>query len=91
VSLVTILREHLEVRGQKESSKLREKFGRRVRFLRVGQGLTQEQLAERAEISVDFLSLIERGRNSPSFENLDDLAQALDVPVAHLFTFKEPV
>jgi transcriptional regulator with XRE-family HTH domain len=54
--------------------------------LRIGGGLTQKQLAERAGISVDFLSLIERGKNSPSFDNLDDLADALGVSVAELFS-----
>lgn len=77
------------MRGQKEHSKLRERFGQQVRSLRADRGLTQEQLAERAEISVDFLSLIERGRSSPSFDNLDDLAQALDVSVADMFSFHE--
>jgi transcriptional regulator with XRE-family HTH domain len=69
---------------------LREKFGRRLKELRTSQGLTQEQLAERADLSVDFLSLIERGRNAPSFENLEAIAQALGVSVAHLFDFSAP-
>ena len=76
------------MRGLKETSQLREKFGNRVRLLRSDRGLTQEQLAERAGISVDFLSLIERGKNSPSFENLEPLADALGVSVAHLFSFE---
>ncbi len=38
-------------------------------------------------MSVDFLSLIERGRNAPSFEKLEGMARALRVPVAYLFTF----
>lgn len=68
---------------------LRKQFGVQIRELRNKLGLTQEQLAERARISVDFLSLIERGRNSPSFENLDTLADALNVSVSQLFTFEE--
>jgi transcriptional regulator with XRE-family HTH domain len=36
---------------------------------------------------VDFLSLIERGRNAPSFEKLERMAAALKMPVAYLFTF----
>jgi transcriptional regulator with XRE-family HTH domain len=76
------------VRGLKEASQLRERFGQRVRWLRGEHGLTQEQLAERAGISVDFLSLIERGKSSPSFENLDELADALEVTVAELFNFE---
>jgi transcriptional regulator with XRE-family HTH domain len=86
-----ILRETRLVRGLKETSLLREKFGNRVRLLRGGRGFTQEQLAERAGISVDFLSLIERGKNSPSFDNLDDLADALGVAVAELFSFTEEI
>lgn len=76
------------MRGLKEISQLREKFGQRVRLMRSERGLTQEQLAERAGISVDFLSLIERGKSSPSFENLDELADALEVSVAELFNFE---
>ena len=76
------------MRGLKEASQLREKFGQRVRWLRSEHALTQEQLAERAGISVDFLSLIERGKSSPSFENLDELADALEVSVAELFNFE---
>lgn len=75
------------MRGLKEASQLRERFGQRVRWLRSEHSLTQEQLAERAGISVDFLSLIERGKSSPSFENLDELADALEVSVAELFSF----
>jgi transcriptional regulator with XRE-family HTH domain len=51
--------------------------------------MTQEMLAERAGISVDFLSLIERGRNSPSFDNLEEIAKALRTPVVELFSFRE--
>lgn len=76
------------MRGLKEASQLRERFGQRVRWLRSEHGLTQEQLAERAGISVDFLSLIERGKSSPSFENLDELADALEVSVSELFSFE---
>jgi transcriptional regulator with XRE-family HTH domain len=49
--------------------------------------MTQEQFAETLDISVDFLSLIERGRNAPSFETLEKIAKRLKVSVADLFTF----
>jgi len=49
--------------------------------------MTQEQFAETLDISVDFLSLMERGRNAPSFETLDKLSKRLKLPVADLFTF----
>jgi len=72
---------------RKKRKSLRVLFGKRVRDLRLSKKLSQEALSERAGISVDFLSLIERGRNSPSFEKLQSLADALGVPVARLFTF----
>jgi transcriptional regulator with XRE-family HTH domain len=50
--------------------------------------MTQEQFAEAVEISVDFLSLIERGINAPSFETLDRIAKRLRLTVSDLFTFK---
>ena len=67
--------------------KLRVQFGKKLRDLRKERGKTQEQLAEAASISVDFLSLVERGINAPSFETLEKLAYALDVPVKQLFNF----
>jgi transcriptional regulator with XRE-family HTH domain len=38
-------------------------------------------------VSVDFLSLLERGINAPSFETLERLARALKVRVVELFNF----
>ena len=49
--------------------------------------LTQEELSNKAGISVDFLSNVERGVNAPSFENLEKLAKALGVEVRELFDF----
>ncbi len=62
--------------------------GERIRFLRLhakGGKLTQERLAERADISVSFLSMIERGERSAHMETLAHLAQALGVPIWELF------
>ena len=49
--------------------------------------MTQERFAEALDLSVDFLSLIERGRNAPSFETLDKIAKRLRMSVSDLFTF----
>ena len=64
--------------------------GRRIRQLRlarVGLRMTQEELSERASISVSFLSMIERGERSPHLETLAKLAEALEVRIAELFNF----
>lgn len=76
---------HLEARSQVAT--LKEKFGKKLRTIRRERRMTQEQFAETLNISVDFLSLVERGRNAPSFETLDRLSKRLKLPVAALFTF----
>ena len=51
--------------------------------------MSQEQFAELLEISVDFLSLIERGINAPSFENLEVFSAQLGIPINELFVFED--
>ena len=51
--------------------------------------LTQEQFSELVGISADFLSLIERGINAPSFETIEQFSERLKITVAALFTFGE--
>lgn len=50
--------------------------------------MTQEELAEAADISVDFVSLLERGVNAPSFESIERLSNALEVEEKELFDFR---
>ena len=69
---------------------LENSFGKRLKSIRKSRQLTQEQFAEVIGISVDFLSLIERGINAPSFDRTQQIADRLDVSVAHLFTFTTP-
>lgn len=66
---------------------LRKRFGSRLRDIRLRRRMTQEQFAEALDVSVDFLSLIERGINAPSFETLEKISRRLRVPVSELFTF----
>lgn len=67
---------------------LRKKFGQHLRAIRAQRRMTQEQFAELLEVSVDFLSLIERGVSAPSFETLERMAKRLRLPIAQLFTFE---
>ena len=69
---------------------LRRQFGIRLKAIRLERRLTQEQFAELAGISVDFLSLIERGINAPSFAVLERISGRLRLPVRELFDFRRP-
>lgn len=67
-----------------------KEVGKKIRLLRTsrfGPKMTQEELAEKAEISVSFLSMIERGERAPHLETLSKVAAALQVPMTELFSF----
>jgi len=66
---------------------LRKLFGKRLRELRTEKGFNQLYLGELAGVSEDFISLVERGINTPSFETIEALAAALETDVTALFTF----
>jgi len=53
------------------------------------RALTQERFAELTGISVDFLSVIERGLGSPSFENIELIADRLGIEAKELFDFPD--
>jgi transcriptional regulator with XRE-family HTH domain len=68
---------------------LRRDFRNRLKAIRLDRKLTQEAFAESVGISVDFLSLIERGINSPGFDVLERMAGRLNVQVRELFDFRK--
>jgi len=56
-----------------------------LKRLRNAQGLTQEQVAEKAGVSKNYITMLETGtRKSPSLPVLRRLAKALGVPVTEL-------
>jgi len=61
-----------------------EIFGAHLRELRLARGLTQAQLAERADTNTMFISKIERGVTTPTIGTLVRLAKALESRVADL-------
>lgn len=59
--------------------------GLKLKSLRNRSGLSLRTLAERSNLNINTLSLIENGKSSPSVSTLQQLAQALDVPIAAFF------
>jgi transcriptional regulator with XRE-family HTH domain len=64
--------------------------GRKLRELRNRKGLSLRALAERSGLNINTLSLVENGKSSPSVSTLQQLALALEVPIATFFE-SEPV
>lgn len=65
------------------------KIGAKVKELRVQKGLTQEELADRTELSKGFISQLERDLTSPSIATLMDILQALGTDLKDFFN-EEP-
>lgn len=59
-------------------------FGRSVRRHREAKGISQEKLAERADLDRTYISDIERGNRNPGIKNVARLAKALGITTAEL-------
>jgi len=66
-------------------------FGARIKSLRESKGWTQEYLAEKMNISPNYLSSIERGKENPTFDMLMKLSDSLEVEMWELFEFGHEV
>ena len=71
--------------GLMGGKELRAIFGKNVRIYRNRRNWSQADLAEQANISINFLGDIERGKKWPHPETLTKLADALDIRVFELF------
>jgi transcriptional regulator with XRE-family HTH domain len=69
--------------------KITEKFGKRVKELRQAKGITQEELALKAQLHRTYISSIELGKRNISLLNIEKLAGALDCNVGDFFNEKE--
>jgi len=70
---------------------IKKQLGKRIAFLRRKAGFTQEKFAEMTDYSVEFVSFVERGINSPSIEGCDRIAAALKIPIRYLFVFDQSI
>ena len=66
-------------------SEITEILGANIRNLRKQAGWTQEKLAEKAGISVPFMTQIELARKTASLDVIEAIAKALGVPYERLF------
>ena len=60
-------------------------IGQKIKELRVAKGLTQEELADRSELSKGFISQLERNLTSPSITTLMDILQCLGTSIGEFF------
>ncbi|MBR7117530.1 MAG: helix-turn-helix transcriptional regulator [Clostridia bacterium] len=59
-------------------------MGDRIREIRKKRGMTQEQLAEKIDVTLEYVSQIERGLKMPSMQVFVKLVEVLDVSADYL-------
>ena len=64
---------------------IKVKVGQRIKELRNEIGISQEALANRAEIDRTYVTDVENGRRNISIENLEKLVNALEIPFKDFF------
>jgi transcriptional regulator with XRE-family HTH domain len=79
------------MKGGRMKTSTKKLLGQRIKELRKARGLSQDRLSEKIGIDSKHLSRIEVGKNYPSLDTLQKLADALHVELKDLFDFKHQV
>ncbi len=62
-------------------------YGQGIRAWRKQKGWTQDELAEKVNMSVNAISLMERGETDPHKSTLEAMALAFEIPISYLIYF----
>jgi len=73
----------------KKKSNIKEILASNLKKNRKKKGLTQEKLAEKADISLRYIAMLELGKSFPSGEMLEKLAKVLDIDAIQLFDISD--
>lgn len=68
---------------------IRVQFGERLREIRLKAGVSQEKLAELADLHRTYVSSVERGERNISLENIGRLAEALQIEIREFFPVRK--
>lgn len=69
--------------------KKRSAFGNHLKAIRKSVRWSQSDLARHTDLSVEAISNLERGMNHPSFQTLERLSRAFNIPMRDFFEFDE--
>jgi transcriptional regulator with XRE-family HTH domain len=67
---------------------IKKKLGVRISRLRADAHMSQEKLAERANLSINVIGRIEKGDRAPALKSLEKIAEALGIDPAEILNFK---
>lgn len=63
------------------------KLGQKIRVERQKRKMSQEKLAEYAELNRNFVGMVERGETNITIKNLESIANAFEIDIKELFNF----
>ena len=63
------------------------KLGQKIRIERQKRKMSQETLAELAELNRNFIGMVERGETNITVKNLENIANAFEIDIQKLFVF----
>ena len=63
--------------SRKLGKTIREKLGKQIKTAREKLGLTQAEVAQKADMTVNYYAMIERGEVNPSLEKIKGIARVL--------------
>ena len=66
-------------------TEIRVRFGKTLRKLRKKQGVSQEAFTDKCDLHRTYISDIERGERNVSLENIEKIAQVLNIQMSELF------
>lgn len=66
---------------------IEQRFGYRIRELRMAKNISQEELAFRAHLSKNYVSDVERGTRNITLKVIEKFASGLEISLADLFRF----
>lgn len=67
---------------------VKEALGKRIKVLRNELGISQEELADRANIDRTYITSVECGKRNVSIVNIEKIAVALNVSLSKFFDFE---
>ncbi|ETT56793.1 helix-turn-helix domain-containing protein [Paenibacillus sp. FSL R7-269] len=68
---------------------LKQIIGKTIKAIRMKQGLSQEDLADKCDVDRSYISMIEVGRNEPSVTKIFDLCKGLNIRPSDFFKMIE--
>lgn len=66
-------------------NKFHKNLGKKIRIIREAKGISQEELAEKSQLSTNQIGRIERAERSPSLKSLLKLCDGLGISIQELF------